>query len=61
MKIIYEKESEYQWIYHVVRAGCLNISSGITEEFKKYGIPFKLSIMYERSDNYVDDCPDIPH
>ena len=58
MKIIIDKESEFQWIREIIDTGLLNISRDLAMSMMNRGIDLSQNILYEKSDAYMKDLED---
>ena len=55
IRVIFDKESEYQWMRFVMEAGVLNLHTDTIKILKDYHIPTGHTVTYNQSDCYEND------
>lgn len=55
IQVVFDKESEYQWMRFVMEAGVLNLHRDTIKTLEDYHIPTGHTVTYKQSDCYEND------
>ena len=55
IQVMFDKESEYQWMRFVMEAGVLNLHTDTIKTLEDYHIPLNHIVTYKQSDYYEND------